>query len=669
MDADSLSQGSSLGDVGRLPSERVDGDGGAAPREEDSGPFGDGREPEGPLPWEQDASGAEGEEPTAAGGRASELRLMALQAQVDGEGMQAVAYLEEALQIALGEAGSAPGEGEEVAVVEGEALAVCEALVLAYNAEGMRLTEQRDFKAAGKLLKKADVLTASDSGDHATADGVLDAVPRLRDRLRAITLNNLGCFFRYQGRLTEALQRLLAALALEEPLAAAARAEADAAGPDAPRELGAQEPLSPCTSLLNICAVCSKLGMHEKALQYAKAAQVQAEAELLATGVPCRLPFPGQEEKMDDFVNDLQMCFGDEMPAAVSTLALAYHNQAVEFEHCKVVQKALRAYQRALLLARVFWGPDSGMTQEIARAADSFHLSTFQGRFRVMSEALLRPGRPRRAAVGRVATASLSATGSIRSTMLAQGAALPLEGSQRIVPRTVEGARTGSASGMAAELRNAPQGGGGGTLHYAGPDFEDIGAPLSSPRATSARPAARTLRPGSNRLERRLRMYAPPASRDGARGRPYSAMPVHRVSSRSRPDSDQPWVGPGGSEQRAVSAVQPGRRAARPGSAVPGARNRARPGSAAPGARRKGAGGDGGAESEALPATWVVEKDGVLGGGNGRGAGKRPPSASASRKRGASGNGAGCMTLGDSLFNSGPGQDALAVPEGSVGAM
>ena len=91
--------------------------------------------------------------------------------------------------------------------------------------------------------------------------------PETCARLRAATLNNLGCFHKYRDKHADALACLLEALDIEEAF-----------------PLAAQDPAS---TLLNLCTVCSKLGDHRSALQYARQAVMEVESAL-----PVRPPRP-----------------------------------------------------------------------------------------------------------------------------------------------------------------------------------------------------------------------------------------------------------------------------------------------------------------------------------------------------------------------------------------
>ena len=84
-----------------------------------------------------------------------------------------------------------------------------------------------------ELLKKAEILTERDAAG------------------RAVTYNNLACYYRRVGRLHAALKFLKKALSIEARL---------------------ERVTNPADTHLNICAVPSQLSRHAEALRHAQAA-------------------------------------------------------------------------------------------------------------------------------------------------------------------------------------------------------------------------------------------------------------------------------------------------------------------------------------------------------------------------------------------------------------
>ena len=116
------------------------------------------------------------------------------------------------------------------------------------NTIGMSALQTKDFALAHELLNKALLLT--EPGGSAQGSGLMRGEGHRR-RLRAITYNNLGCYFRKRGKLHSALQMLDKALRLE---------------------LLSDQVDTPATTHLNLSAVLSQLRKHRAALEHAQCA-------------------------------------------------------------------------------------------------------------------------------------------------------------------------------------------------------------------------------------------------------------------------------------------------------------------------------------------------------------------------------------------------------------
>jgi len=152
-----------------------------------------------------------------------------------------------------------------------------------------------------ELLKKAEILTERDNGG------------------RAVTFNNLACYYRRQGKLHAALQYLQKAIKIEARLD---RVE------------------NPADTYLNTCAVLSQLGRHQSALEHAQQALILLQEELSKVIGP--------------------MAEDSEAPKAdrVAVLGIAYHNVGVEYEFLKKFDQSLQSYRKGVEVAERFLGPD-----------------------------------------------------------------------------------------------------------------------------------------------------------------------------------------------------------------------------------------------------------------------------------------------------------------------
>jgi len=161
------------------------------------------------------------------------------------------------------------------------------------------------------LLTRGEQLTANKAGAPNTE----------RLRLRAVTLNNLGCYYKKKGRLRSALKCLEKALKIESRL------------PDCK---------NPADTHLNICACQSQLNRHNEALEHAQAALILLQDELFSSGGHKDAEAPPKER--------------------VAVMAIAYHNVAVEQEYLKKYDLSIQSYRKALEIAEKHLGPDQGIT-------------------------------------------------------------------------------------------------------------------------------------------------------------------------------------------------------------------------------------------------------------------------------------------------------------------
>ena len=235
-----------------------------------------------------------------------------------------------------------------------------ERLSEAYNSLAMRLVDAGQFPGAHELLRKAEMLTeeASPSAGWAPAEA--------RRRLHAVTLNNLGCYFKRRGKLHAALGYLEEALALEE-------GNWEAAGPGL-GEVGRLE--NPAGTLLNICATLGALGRHREAAEFAGRALHMGLEELGAV--------EGSTTGGDDVGAGLReeralaraVARGGEWPggeAAVATVAMAYHNLATQQEALGEADAALRSYGRAVQAVKLCRGGlGAGVGHSVQRAHRNF---------------------------------------------------------------------------------------------------------------------------------------------------------------------------------------------------------------------------------------------------------------------------------------------------------
>ena len=173
------------------------------------------------------------------------------------------------------------------------------------NLLAMTYLQQEDFAMVLELLKKAEILTERDPPG------------------RAVTFNNLACYYRRQGKLHASLQYLQKALKIEARL---------------------EKVDNPADTHLNACAVLSQLGRHQSALEHSQSALILLQEEL----------FNG--------VNPLREETATPKADRIAVLAIAYHNIGVEQEFLKKYDQSLSSYRKGVEVADRYLGPNHSIT-------------------------------------------------------------------------------------------------------------------------------------------------------------------------------------------------------------------------------------------------------------------------------------------------------------------
>ena len=152
-------------------------------------------------------------------------------------------------------------------------------------------------------------------------------------KLRAITLNNIGCYYKRVAQGEKALEYLEAAL------------EIDVSNPSDKTNLAGTH--------LNLSALKSQSGHHKAALSHCQAA-----------------------------LHLLKGCPIDLSPALLTTLVVANHSAGVEYEHLGMLQNAVDVYREGVGLARDKLGADHPLTISLLKsyygAIDNLDRSVFQ---------------------------------------------------------------------------------------------------------------------------------------------------------------------------------------------------------------------------------------------------------------------------------------------------
>merc|ERR1719359_2680888 len=217
-----------------------------------------------------------------------------------GEPEQAVRELERVLR----------AEQRTVQTLRGTYLSsLFERMTVGYNTVGMKYLKEGNTDLSLKYFEKAEALT-DPANSHLNAEA--------RRVLRAVTYNNLGCFFKSMNKLHTAAQYLKKALVIEEQSGARSQ--------------------NPAGTHLNLCALCSQLGKHSDALQHAQPA-----------------------------IGLLQSAREESGGAGEPLICVAFFNLAAEYEHLRKWTEAYWAYQKAHETCLTELGGQHQLTQKIAK--------------------------------------------------------------------------------------------------------------------------------------------------------------------------------------------------------------------------------------------------------------------------------------------------------------
>ncbi|KAE9239716.1 hypothetical protein PF004_g7833 [Phytophthora fragariae] len=192
-------------------------------------------------------------------------------------------------------------------------------VMLSYNSVAMQYLAQGQFDQCLAMLRKAEAITAPGNFKRCQA-------------LQILTFNNIGCCYRKLGKLKSALKYLKEAAQIGS---------------------GSAHVKNLSITHLNLCAIQSQLGRHDLALEHAQAAIFHTQEELVSL----------EDEAMNERDADGE-CDGDDRDQAalvdaldpktreekIISLAVAYHNLAVELEFNGRGEASLQWYKKALQL-------------------------------------------------------------------------------------------------------------------------------------------------------------------------------------------------------------------------------------------------------------------------------------------------------------------------------
>merc|ERR1719454_834987 len=196
-----------------------------------------------------------------------------------------------------------------------------ERLAVGYNTLGMKHLKDGNSEISVKFFEKAEALTDP-------TNLYMNSESRLA--LRAVTYNNMGCFYKSMSKLHTALQYLRKAQKIEE------------------RSMGKCQ--NPAGTHLNLCALLSQMGKHQEALNHAMIARSLLEANP---------PEGGSNSE--------------------SMVCVAYFNMGAEYEHMKKSSEALWAYEQAYQSCLTELGEEHPLSQQIASCLQQLKAKSKKG--------------------------------------------------------------------------------------------------------------------------------------------------------------------------------------------------------------------------------------------------------------------------------------------------
>ena len=187
------------------------------------------------------------------------------------------------------------------------------------NLLAMTYLQQEEFPVVLELLKKAEILTEK----HPSG--------------RAVTFNNLACYYRRQGNLHKALNYLTEAIKIESKL------------DNVPNRADTH---------LNMCAVLSQLGKHQGALEHAQSALILLHEELFSGD---RSPVKGARAGGHNNNNNNAQHTLETKLDRVAVLGIAYHNVGVEQEFLKRFELSIQSYKKGVEITERYLGEGHGI--------------------------------------------------------------------------------------------------------------------------------------------------------------------------------------------------------------------------------------------------------------------------------------------------------------------
>ncbi|EAR85352.3 ubiquitin carboxyl-terminal hydrolase family protein (macronuclear) [Tetrahymena thermophila SB210] len=193
------------------------------------------------------------------------------------------------------------------------------------NMSAMIYLEMEQFDKSLEQLRKAEMLQMNSQ------------------KMKAVTFNNMACYYRRTNKLRTALNYLINALEIEIKLD--------------------DNDVSLADTHLNLCAVLSQLDRHDEALEHSMLSIIMLQDEMLSQTLKFYKTQSQNQQQNEPALKKRKIVTDDR----IAVLAIAYHNLGVEFEHLKRDDESIKLYMKAYGIANTYLGIQHSVVKKMEK--------------------------------------------------------------------------------------------------------------------------------------------------------------------------------------------------------------------------------------------------------------------------------------------------------------
>ncbi len=185
---------------------------------------------------------------------------------------------------------------------------------------------------------------------------------------RAVTFNNMACYYRRVGKLRTALKYVLKALEIERRL----------------KQSNSSLDFYPADTYLNACAILSELGDHRSALEHAQLALHSLQEELFKGIGNNSSNDEDGDNKDPNSINSVREGISTNNDTQqqllvkldrITVLVIAYHNLGVEQEFLQRYSSSFCSYRKGLEISEQYLGENNPTTEMLRKALNEVEKS------------------------------------------------------------------------------------------------------------------------------------------------------------------------------------------------------------------------------------------------------------------------------------------------------